>query len=282
MDKVCKQCAYYAAKEFKNLTWLKKFLLNCNIRIRQNIFHKFEIPYIEMFITTKCNLRCRDCSNLIPLLCDQKNIGYERIINDINTLLSKVDRLYRLKLHGGEVLLHPDLPKIIRFCDTQRKIVSIRITTNGTIIPSQEIISALKGSKVVVQISDYHLPQCKISELIALFERNDIKYAYLKDQKWRDMGDFSKRNESRFNNCSISRCTSLFDGKIFVCSRMAIASALGLVNGIEFISINQCEKVFRKQMEFFYAKDDMTACSYCDGDTKYAKTVTAGMQEARK
>lgn len=282
MDKVFKQCAYYAAKEFKNLTWLKKFLLNSNIRIRQNIYHKFEIPYIEMFITTKCNLRCRDCSNLIPLFCDHNNFGYEQITKDINTLLSNVDRLYRLKLHGGEVLLHPDLPKIVRFCNAQRKIVSIRLTTNGTIIPSQEVISALKESKIVVQISDYHLPQCNISELIALFEQNGIKYAYLKDQKWRDMGNLSKRDKSRFSICSISRCTSMFNGKIFVCSRMAIASELGLVNGIEFVSINQCKKDFRKQMLCFYSKDDMTACSYCDGDTEYAKIITAGIQEAQK
>lgn len=280
MDKVFTQCVHYAEKEMKNKSQARFYKLKTEIWFKQKLLNKFEIPYVEMFITTKCNLRCKDCSNLIPKISDQHNFSYEEIINSLRKLLDKINGLYRLKLHGGEVFLHPDLPDIIRFCDAEHKIKSIRLATNGTIIPSTSVIDALKNSKVVVQISDYHLPQCRISDLISLLELNGIKYAYLKDQVWRDMGDFAKRASNRYEECSITRCTSLYNGRLFVCSRAAIANHLKLINNIESIPLDSDTSDFKKHMHSFY-NNSKTACNYCDGDTKYANTVASGVQEER-
>jgi len=280
MDKVFNQCVHYAEKEMKNKSQASYFKLKTEIWFKQKLLKLFEIPYIEMFITTRCNLKCKNCSNLIPSLADQHNFSYEEIINTLKKLLDKVNKLYRLKLHGGEVFLHPDLPKIIRFCDADQKIKSIRLATNGTIIPSAAVIDALKNSKVVVQISDYHLPQCRIADLISLLEQNGIKYVYLNDQVWRDMGGFEKRDSNRHQKCTVTRCTSLYDGKLFVCSRAAIANHLNLINNVESIPVNIGVCDFRKRMHSFY-NNSITACNYCDGDTKYANGVAAGVQEER-
>jgi len=194
----------------------------------------------------------------------------------MDILLDKIDRLYRLKLHGGEVFLNPELSNIINYANSLKKVKSVRITTNGTIIPTQEILDALRRSKVVVQISDYDLPNSKKTELISLFQRNGISLAYLKDQKWKDMGKVYKRDYSRFNQCSVRRCTSLFDGKIYICSRAAIMSFIEYIDdyGVD-ISILKTE--FRQKISRLYENDN-EACYYCDGDTKWAKTIEPGIQ----
>lgn len=275
MDKkILQECVHYTVKE-RTMLFPKT-----QIWIRQNLLKRFEMPYLEVFITTKCNLRCKDCSNLIPKLQDMSNISFLDFSSVMGKLLSKIDRLYRLKLHGGEVFINPELPKIIKYADSLKKVKSIRLTTNGTIIPSNEVLKALRNSKVVVQISDYNLQNSKVKELIALLEKNYIKVAYLKDQHWKDMGEIAKRGTNRFNECSIKRCTSLFHERVYVCSRAAMATALGFIkeNGID---INLPTTEFRQRIISLY-KEDNEACFYCDGDTEYAQTIKPGIQRVMK
>lgn len=170
-------CAVLCAFEF----WLK-----------QVIFQRFELPYLEFFITTRCNLKCKKCSNLIPSIRSHEDISPEDFKKTLDALRGKIDCLYRLKLHGGEVLLHPHLNEIIEYANKQKKIKLIRIATNGTIIPSERILKSLENSKVVVQISDYKLPEAKIEQLKSVVEGASVKYAFLENQKWRDMGDYCR------------------------------------------------------------------------------------------
>ena len=100
---VRKECLHYWQKENKKIS---KIQLYAQIWFRQVLLKKFEIPYLEMFITTKCNLRCKHCSNLIPVLNNRQNYEISTLVEWLDVLLSKIDCLYRLKIHGGEVFLH--------------------------------------------------------------------------------------------------------------------------------------------------------------------------------
>lgn len=88
---------------------ISKFQLYSQIWFRQVVLKKFEIPYLEMFITIKCNLRCKHCSNLIPTLNNRQNYEISTLIEWLDELFSKIDCFYRLKIHGGEVFLPPRL-----------------------------------------------------------------------------------------------------------------------------------------------------------------------------
>ena len=268
------ECLHYYQKELPVVSIRK---LKTRIAFRQCILHKFEMPYLEVFVTTHCNLRCKHCSNLIPSLHDKRHIEFTEIKHDIETLLSKIDCLYRIKIHGGEVFLHPQLYDIIDFINWQSKIVSIRITTNGTIIPSDEVLRNISDSKVVVQISDYGLVKSKVPELIAKFNDFGIRYVYLKDQKWFDMGDCRRREKSRYDECTIKRCTSLYNGKIYVCSRAAIMGHNDHITGAG-VDINLDKKKFRREIRSLYSGKKCEECFYCDGDTHFACEVPAGEQ----
>ncbi len=268
-----KECLHYLKKEnSKNI-----FHLLIGIWFRQNILHKFELPYLEMFITTKCNLKCLKCSNLIPYCDDNKNYEVFDIKRDLELLLSKIDCLYRLKIHGGEVFLHPQLREIISFVNNYSKIKSIRMTTNGTIIPSDNILKEIAKGKIVVQISDYDLPNTKIDQLIKKFQSFGVKYVYLKNQIWYDMGECEKRKNNQFAECSIKRCTSLFEGKVYVCSRGAIMTKKGIISD-EGIPLTLEKTKLKKECKKLFKGKYSIACKYCNGDTRISNIVKAGEQ----
>lgn len=269
-----KECLHYLKKEMPDVGVRK---LKMGIVWRQLFLHRFEIPYLEVFVTTYCNLKCKNCSNLIPSMANKHHVELTEIKKSVDTLLSKIDCLYRVKIHGGEAFLHPQLCDIIDYFDGQSKIKSIRITTNGTLIPSDDVLKRIANSKVVVQISDYAFCKNNATKLIDTLKKFKIRYVYLKDQEWVDMGDCLRRETSRYNECTIKRCTSLYKDKIYVCSRAAIMAYNGNIED-EGININLRKKELRKRVLELYKGKWSEACLHCDGDTHFANVVRAGEQ----
>ena len=70
----------------------------------------------------------------------------------------------------------------------------------------------------------------------------------------------------------------IFEGKIYVCSRAAIMTKSNYILD-DKISIYLPKKQFRKQFKSLYFGYYSNACYYCDGNSKYAKDVSAGEQE---
>ena len=265
---------HYLKKEDKSKS---DFKLKAGIFFRQKILNKFELPYLELFITTKCNLKCKHCSNLIPTLDKGQHFDAPEVMDTVNSLLTKLDCLYRLKIHGGEVFLHPQLCEIIDFLKTKKKIKSIRLTTNGTIVPTDEVLKHIADSNIVVQISDYNLNQTKAAQLIDKLKLFGIRYAYLKNQTWSNMGGFEAREVSRFDECSIKRCTSIFNGKLYVCSRAAMIAMQGIIPD-EGIPLSLDKRELKKEVKRLYSGMKCSACRYCDGDTHFSATIKAGEQ----
>jgi len=271
-----KETKHYILKEIKPF-WKRNYWLT-KAYFRNVFLRNSQIPYLEVFVTTKCNLSCEKCSNLVPQLKKQLHYPANDIISNIESILRYAKYIYRLKLHGGEVFLHPDLSKLIDYVSGNKRIISTRITTNGTLIPNESILQSLSGSRIVVQISEYEISSGNIPKLIQLFNDRHIKYVLLKDREWRDMGDFSERGSNRFFECSIKRCTSLFGEDVYVCSRAAMALQEHEISDSYHININgQTSKEFKSSLRRLYTIPN-EACSHCDGDTKYAKPIPAGKQ----
>ena len=271
---VFKESFHYLRKENKTAS---DFKLKAGLFFRQRILNRFEVPYLELFITTRCNLKCKHCSNLIPSLEQKCNFDAADVIHTVDLLLSKIDCLYRLKIHGGEVFLHPQLREITNYLKTEKKIKSIRLTTNGTVIPSDEVLNSIANSNIVVQISDYDLDNSKVAQLIDKLKSFGISYAYLKEHTWSNMGEFEARENGRFDECTIKRCTSVFEGKVYVCSRAAIMAKQGIIED-EGVPLSLDRRALRKGIKKIYKGKLSVACRHCDGDTRFAEVIKAGEQ----
>lgn len=134
------------------------------------------IPYVEMAVTTRCSLKCKDCSSLIQYYSNPKDFSYDAIILWINGFVKCVDYIEMFRILGGEPLLHKELVAILNYLDNEPKIRSIQLVTNGTLLPNSDLITVLKRKKLSVYISNYGEVSRKIAPLIELLQTNSIKY----------------------------------------------------------------------------------------------------------
>ncbi len=93
----------------------------------------------------------------MPYWKNKKESKYEAIKEDIDLYFRCVDYVFDMEIVGGESLLHTELAEILEYIGEKynSKIGYLGIITNGTILPSQNIISILKEYGIGVSISDY-------------------------------------------------------------------------------------------------------------------------------
>lgn len=192
----------------KHLVWLPLFKIK-------------ELPnlrYIEMIITTECNILCSNCSNGIPYT-NRKTISYQAFCEQLQSLLTHVSYIERFQLHGGEPLLNPEVHKMITLLDKTQKLLNIRIATNGTVIPNKETITALKDSRIVLAISSYYFNKERRKQLIDVCKRNNIRYVLYDEQEWYRF-EAQTGVINSFEACPINSFPCFFEGKVFLCSRI--------------------------------------------------------------
>lgn len=93
---------------------------------------KITSPRCELNIVDHCNLSCRGCSHLSPALF-KAFLGIDSIVRD----LSKLSPVYlpaKLRILGGEPLLHPDLMTLLREVRAVQITNCLEIVTNGTLL----------------------------------------------------------------------------------------------------------------------------------------------------
>lgn len=223
----------------------------------------------------------------------------------LNFLLSKVDSIARVRIIGGEPLLFKDLPKLIDYLDSQKKILTFSLVTNATIDFKDELIEKLKNSKKVrkITISDYtRSPNLKIplkqESILKKLEKNKIPYSLdssKENSTWNDPEKIYKRGRSKeeiiknYHHCKMP-CVSLMtsegenlkgkelapNGAIFVCP---ISSSLTRLKGLDefegdFLNLDDDKERFFE----FYTQDFYKACDYCRDFSKLYKKIPIAIQ----
>ncbi len=246
----------------------------------------FVVPRIMIMPTTRCNMRCKGCSSLLPLFDKPCDVEIGQILQDFELFFSGVDECIRITV-GGEPFLYPHLKEILEYLLEQEKVHGIMMITNSTILPKAEVLELLRDPKILVEISDYgHLE--KMSRLVQLLEEHDVFFKVLTDQVWTDMGGVECRErtpeELRFSylNCDQGKVIKGFhNGKFHTCARSARMLALGAYQSeqdyFELKPEDSPEEIRKKLKGMFY-RESADACNYCDLGTLPAKTMEAGIQ----
>ncbi len=275
MDRNLQECFRYIDKD--NRSAFRRIILKIRAVLCKYLLRQVEIPYVEIIVTTCCNLKCKECSQMIPYQESPVGYSFEYFKNCVDSLLKTAGYIYRLRIHGGEPFLNGDLAKMIRYAQAQKKVGSIRITTNGTVIPKEEVLLALADSRVVVKISDYRISREKQNEVLRKFDSYGIKYTKMDGQVWKKFGGFDKRESSRFKDCFLNKCACVSDGKLHVCARAAMAEKMLIINDKNAVEVVD-NRSLKKDLKAFYGRRDMDICNYCDGDTPFSEVIEAGKQ----
>ncbi len=152
------------------------------------------IPHIDLSVTTKCSLRCKNCTQWNPYIKDPETFPSQSIIKNFEKLLSNVDFVLSVAVIGGEALLNHHVAEVIEFLASNKKIGRILFITNGTIIPDESVINSLKHSNILVWIDKYGNHSIKADELNIILKTNGVNVSFEHVRSWWDFGLMTRKD----------------------------------------------------------------------------------------
>ncbi len=235
---------------------------------------------IDLIITERCTLRCKDCSNLMQYYKRPKNFDTKRLLKSIEALFSVVDEVMDLRVIGGEVFMNKEWPVIVERLTIEPKARRVVLYTNGTLLPHGQNLASLMNDKVLVVISDYGALSKRLADLVAIFRNHGVPHHVLTVNEWLDCSSIAPHNRGIDQNrelyrlCCAKNIASLADGRLFRCPYAANAARLSAVPDYraDYIDLFQepldpdSVTVTKKKIrDFLFHKDFLETCDFCKG-----------------
>lgn len=250
------------------------------------------LPSLEIFITERCTLRCRDCSHLIPRYQNAKDYNIEDIIGNLKKISKMVERISDLIILGGEPLLHKGLHQLLEWGYQQKCIGTLTIVSNGSVMPDEKLLSVMKETKARIRLSNYGQYSIKLKEIQFECSKRGIS-CFINDELWTDMGRIYNHNYTKkelkeiFTDCPFSYDLLLLKGRIYRCAHVAHLNNLKIINSCLHDSIDVTdiidENINEKKQELreYMEVDYLEGCSYCNGIKNGIQGIEPAIQGAR-
>ena len=240
-------------------------------RISHNAFMKKYYVFlrsIDIMITERCSLRCRDCSNLMQYFERPRNYQIDDLNMSVYSLLKYTDEIMEARILGGDTFMHPEWARMVAWVGCFSKIGRVIVYTNGVIIPKD--ISILSHPKVIVYLTDYGKLSKNLNKLVSLFEESRVRYKIVKIDEWLDCSSIYKhnrtaeQNDKLFQECIATNLITLTDGKVFRCPYAASAFQLKAVENIKTDYVDVYGLTNKKTLnDYITSRKAMSICDYC-------------------
>lgn len=265
--------------------------------------NKLCLGKITTAVTTKCTFNCINCNMLMPYYKKQKDYSYEQLTKDADLFFILVDFVTSFVIIGGEPFLYIDLIKYLKYIGEHygKKIGNIQLITNGSVLPSIELLQVIKKYNIEIRISDYTLSihyEKRIRDFIQLLDKYEIKHIEFIQTEWIDfgfphdivnMGKTKDELRKHMLNCH-GMCHWLHSGKYFYCSNAWAAQECGMFRlkaKNDYIELNELiedhEDGKHRLVDFYMGNlpdGYMSFCKFCRGFGS-EKTIEAGVQAKR-
>lgn len=259
--KVMKQLTSYGYKEDKNVFLMDKFIPLFGIYCKDEVY----FPSISFLPTTRCNLRCKGCLNFSNYNESKQDRELNDLKKDIDSFFECVDHIKQFHISGGEPLMYSEINELIKYIGSKYrdKIFYFAITTNGTIVPTEECCKLLREYDVEVILDDYTETvnnNKKFNNIKNKLNTNNINYSINKADSWIDLlpnkdSNF-ERSEKELNDL-FERCNvpwqELRNGKIYSCNYSGYAAAAGIIeeNKGDYYDLNEFNEFKKKELVEF-------------------------------
>ncbi len=240
--------------------------------------NKIIIKNVSAIITEKCTLRCKECGVFIPYYKNPKNHGKEGIIKSIKRLAQTVDCINILTIMGGEPFLHPNLNDICEEVSKIPNIANLVLTTNGTLLPKDEMLQSLKNSVTHITLSNYGALSKNTETLIAKLKQYNILYNILPEETyWYKQNKPYKHNRNiEENSANFAECfwvdvaSKLINGQYHLCDYSAAIAPFNAVEKggedyVDFLNDNLTDEELKAGfINLTQNKKVLNVCDYCE------------------
>ena len=236
---------------------------------------KLTITSLSLRITSRCTLKCRDCSFLVPFQPERSDFPLEEITMSLRYFCKMVDGILDLTIHGGETFLYSDFVSLINEIVCLPKIINIVIVTNGTIIPTGEVLRLCADNAIRIRVSEYGEHSSKVDELREKCKEYGVSVSdFQRIRKWFDIGTTKHNrddNQNRiiaencpFNDGKNKRILGLYKGGIYLCARYDGLSACGYISGEYYSDLRFDLRDNSKKEEFWKFLEGTSLYKLCD------------------
>lgn len=195
--------------------------------IGKKISEKPTLEYLELHLTDHCNLNCKGCSHFSPIAEKwfATTADYER---DVTRLAELFFNIRKIRLLGGEPLLHPDVSAFITSTRQAFPLSSIVLVTNGILLPSMDenFWACCRRNHVSIDMTVYPPLAGKIETIESLVRQNGIRFISHRADEFTIQRNL-KGDSNPGKAMEVCRekfyCPFLRDGKIYICALPALS-----------------------------------------------------------
>lgn len=238
---------------------------------------------LDLVITEKCSLKCKDCSNLMQYYVSPVNVAFDELKRDFDQLLERVDHIYEIRLIGGEPFMNKEIYRILRYIVNHPKISLVVIYSNAMIPIKNSEADIIQHPKVLFSLTDYGELAQHTPRIAKELESLGATYRLHPPEQWTDSGvifDF-QRSEAEmkqlFAECCGKNLFTVSAGQIYRCPFAANADRLRAVPRDDANSVSVSGS--REDIRHYVSEiSHLPACNYCKGRSFGAAEITPAIQ----
>lgn len=254
---------------------------------------KLFLRSVDIIITERCSLKCRDCSNLTQYYKNPKNCDIKELMKSIDAFCSIMDEINEFRVLGGEPFMNKDFDLVIKRLIDEPKVKKIIVYTNGTIVPPDEKIECLKNKKILLMITDYGPLSRNLDALTKKLSSNNIVFYVRKAQGWTDCSKIKRyyrnieQQKEIFKKCCAKSTINISDGKLYKCPFAANAARLKAVPDYKDDYVDLFQEPLdakgilatkNKVRNYLLDKDYLETCDFCNGRSFGDPEITSAIQ----
>ncbi len=227
-------------------------------------------------IVDHCNLNCQRCDHFSPL-AQEKFVSLASIETDIKQMSHLLHAsLDKLKIEGGEALLHPHLLDIFALCRRYFPQTKLLLMTNGILLLQQEEVfwKECRKNGVVLAVTKYPV-NFDYDKAKQVAQAHQVEYEYFGGDlqvktSYKLSLDQTKGQDpmGSFLHCHRANdCIYLMEGKFYLCPTVSNVTYLNQSHGTDFqveaedyLEIHQLNS--GEELAEFVAKP-CAFCRYC-------------------
>lgn len=245
---------------------------------------KLTVQSVDLIITEKCSLKCKDCSNLMQYYEAPENADLNEMLKMIDDFTSRMDEVYEVRVIGGEPFMNKEIHLIVEHLAKQEKVQKVSIFTNATIVPRDYQWEALTHEKVRFFVTDYDRLSRNLQKLLEALESRRIPFISEPANNWTDCASLEKHNRSDsdnerlFSQCCAKNLATVADGRLYRCPFAANAFKLQAVPDYkeDYVVLSGATREGIKS--FLRDKTWIRTCDHCNGRSYNDKEIVPGIQ----
>ena len=237
---------------------------------------------VDVMITEKCSLRCRDCANLMQYYEAPRDVSTDGIISALKWLLSSVDGVHELRLIGGEPFMNKKIYTIIEEICSLSGFEKLVIYTNGMVPLKESQKDLISHPKIIFSVTDYGSLAKNTHAFVSQLEKWECTYRVHPPEHWTDSGRImhhgrsDEANQRLFDECCGKNLWTISDQGFGRCPFSLNAAHLGVssFDGVDNVPIGAKDgvRVYAQNSEF------LPVCDLCNGRSFSSPEIIPAIQ----